>query len=378
MHPIHPLIAMLLLGSTMTHAADSTPDRLDPNFAVTQPGSDLLWYDARSLGLRGQGWPQDELAQPFARLPARAEHVVRPEVWQLAQHSAGLEIRFRSDASEISARWTVRNASLAMDHMPATGVSGLDLYVDLDGTWRWLGVGRPTQSPTNQVRLIGNIPAQGMRSYRLYLPLYNGLESIQLGVPKDAALAPAAADDQRPVVVYGTSIVQGGCASRPGMAYPAILGRQLRVPMINLGFSGNGRAEPEVATLVAELDPAVFIVDPLPNLSAELVRERIPPFVAALRARHPKTPIVLVGNVSYLQRVVHPPGSDPNDKNAVLRPIVDQLMAGDPLIFHVPGELLYGDDNEATVDGVHATDLGFTRMAAAIRPVLERALAASR
>lgn len=361
----------------MASIAENAPERLDPNFAVTQPGSDLLWYDARILGLRGQGW-QDGLGQPFARLPARAEQTVRPEVWSLAQHSAGLEIRFVSDAREISARWTVRNPGLAMDHMPATGVSGLDLYVDLAGTWRWLGVGRPTQSPTNQGRLIGDIPAQGLRSYRLYLPLYNGIESIQLGVPKGAILAPATAEKNRPVVVYGSSIVQGGCASRPGMAYPAILGRQLGVPMVNLGFSGNGRAEPEVASLVAELDASVFVLDPLPNLSAEQVRERIPPFVAALRARHPRTPIVLVGNITYLQRVLHPPGSDLGDKNAVLRPIAERLMAADPLIFHVPGETLYGDDNEATVDGVHATDLGFTRMAAAIRPVLEQALAAAR
>lgn len=355
----------------------SAPERLDPNFAVTQPGSDLLWYDALPLGLRGQGW-RDGLGQPFARLPARAQQTVRPEVWNLAQHSAGLEIRFASDAREISARWTVRNPGLAMDHMPATGVSGLDLYVEHEGAWRWLGIGRPTQSPTNQVRLIGDIPAQGLRPFRLYLPLYNGLESLQLGVPQGAILAPAAAERMRPVVVYGTSIVQGGCASRPGMAYPAILGRQLGVPMINLGFSGNGRAEPEVASLVAELDASVFVLDPLPNLSAELVQERIPPFVAALRARHPRTPIVLVGNITYLQRVLHPAGSGPGDKNAVLRPIAERLMAADPLIFHVPGESLYGDDNEATVDGVHATDLGFTRMAAAIRPVLERALASAR
>lgn len=242
---------------------------------------------------------------------------------------------------------------------------------------RWLGVGRPTQSPTNQGRLIGDIPAQGLRSYRLYLPLYNGLETLQLGVPEGAILAPAAVEQNRPVVVYGSSIVQGGCASRPGMAYPAILGRQLGVPMINLGFSGNGRAEPEVADLIAELDASVFILDPLPNLSAEQVRERIPPFVTALRERHPRTPIVLVGNITYLQRVLHPPGSDLGDKNAMLRPIAERLMAADPLIFHIPGETLYGDDNEATVDGVHATDLGFTRMAAAIRPVLERALNAA-
>lgn len=378
MRPATILPSLLAAVACPAAEPDPSPESLDPNFAVVQPGSELRWYDAQKLTLVGAGWPAGELAKPYDRLPARAEAVVRPAVWSLSRHSAGLEIRFRTDASEIGARWTVRHKNLAMDHMPATGVSGLDLYVHQEAGWRWLGVGRPTQSPTNLVKLAGGIPAAGMRAYRVYLPLYNALDDLQIGVPAGAKLQAAPAPAARPVVVYGTSIVQGGCASRPGMVYSAILGRQLEVPMINLGFSGNGQAEPEVAALVAELDPAVFVLDPLPNLTPAQVGERIEPFVAALRAKHPQTPIVLVGNITYQHaQLGDPKRSGHYAKNSVLDPIAGKLMQGDPRIFYVRGETLLGDDGEATVDGTHATDLGFLRMAAAIRPTLEQALKAA-
>lgn len=375
------LSPLLLAIAAMSHAAEpatasatADPQRLDPNFAVSQPGSELLWYDAAQLTVAGQGWPRSELKRTFDRLPGRAEALVRPEVWSLSRHSAGIEIRFQSDASEIGARWKVLNKGLAMDHMPATGMSGLDLYLRHDGAWRWVGVGRPKESPVNLVKLA-SIPAKGMRDYRLYLPLYNGTEELQLGVPKGAVVRAVAQPPGRPVVVYGTSIVQGGCASRPGMAYTAILGRWLDMPVINLGFSGNGRAEPEVAALVAEIDAAAFVLDPLPNLTDAQVKERMAPFIATLRARHPQTPIVLVENITYQHAWVGGGVNARSSKNNALRAIAEPLMKADPLLSYVNGETLLGDDSEATVDGTHPTDLGFLRMAEAIRPVLAKALA---
>jgi lysophospholipase L1-like esterase len=261
--------------------------------------------------------------------------------------------------------------------MPATGVSGLDLYLHRDHGWRWAGVGRPTRSPTNQVRLAGGIPAAGMRDWRLYLPLYNGIESLSLGIPRQATIRPAAPPTAAPLVVYGTSIVQGGCASRPGMAYPAILGRDLGLPVINLGFSGNGRAEPEVAALAAEPAASAIIFDALPNLTADQVAERVAPFLAVLRARHPQAPIIVVENITYQHQHALAPGrSDCVAKNAALRAAVGPLLAADRRMHLVPGTQLLGEDGEGTVDGVHPTDLGFVRIAAAIRPVLAVALRA--
>lgn len=352
----------------------SALERLDPNFATTAAGSDLRWYDARQLIPSGQGWERAHLAEPWDRLPAHAEPLVRPEVWALAQQTAGLWLDFRSDASELALSWTLRRPDLCLDHMPASGVSGLDLYLQTADGWRWAALAR-ARAVSNQQALATSIPACGERTYRLYLPLYNGITDLRLGIPATASLIPTPAAARRPIVVYGTSIVQGGCASRPGMAYPAILGRTLDHPVLNLGFSGNGRGEPEVAHLLAELDPAVFVLDPLPNLTVEQVGERLPRFIAILRAARPLTPIILVGNVTYLQQTAF--GRTPSDcarKNAVLYELFAAHSASDPALHLVRGEDLLGADGEGTVDGVHPTDLGFTRLAAALAPVVRRVL----
>ena len=372
-------VFFMTLALAQVDSVALAPEKLDPNFSVTQPGSDLRWYSALQLRRSSAGWPVNELAKPWDRLPARAEKLVRPEVWQLSRHSAGIEINFSTDASDIGARWTLLNPGLAMDHMPATGMSGLDLYVRHEGRWQWLGVGRPTESPSNRVKLASVPAGGGMRDYRLYLPLYNGIEDLQIGVPAGAKLAAMAPLSAQSVVVYGTSITQGGCASRPGMAYTAILGRKFNLPVINLGFSGNGNAEMVAADLVSELNPSVFILDPLPNMTPLQIAERIEPFVARLRARHPRTPIILLGNISYQQAGLGPVNqTDHFVKNGVLAPIVARLMAKDDRLFFVPGESLLGQDGEATVDGTHPTDLGFLRMAEAISPSLKKALDLSR
>ncbi len=221
-------------------------------------------------------------------------------MWGLSQHSAGLCVRFVTDAANIQARWTVTSDRLAMPHMPATGVSGLDLYVKVDGRWRWLAVGQPRQAPDQHGPIGRATCRRSSREYLLYLPLYNGVSSVEIGMPAGAKLAVAPPRGRsKPIVFYGTSITQGGCASRPGMVHTAILGRRLDCPVINLGFSGNGKMEPEMAALLAELDPAVYVLDCLPNLTPAETAERVEPFVQTLRKARPQTPIVLVEDRNY-------------------------------------------------------------------------------
>jgi lysophospholipase L1-like esterase len=283
-------------------------------------------------------------------------------------------VRFVTDAATVCARWTLRFEPLAMDHMPATGVSGLDLYALADGRWHWVGVGRPIQFPTNEATLVADLPP-GARELLLYLPLYNGVESVEIGLPPEATLHPAPprpAGRARPIVFWGTSITQGGCAARPGMAYPALLGRRLDRPTINLGFSGNGQMEPEMATLIAELDAGAYVIDCLPNLDAGAVTGRTAPVVTTLRAAHPETPIVLVENIAYQAASVVPSMREAyRTKNAALRAQHERLMAsGVKGLHYVPGETLLGEDGEATVDGAHPTDVGFLRIAQALEPAL--------
>ena len=348
--------------------------KLDKNFAVAGTEGELTWHDVRQFGLEGKGWEDTE--HFYDRLPARARGLVRQPVWDLSHHSAGMCVSFVSDAPRIAARWTVRFKNLAMDHMPATGVSGLDLYVKVAGQWRWIGIGRPTQSPTNRVDIVSGMkPAR--RQYLLYLPLYNGVESVEIGVPPGARVAkasPRRGKAARPVCFYGTSVTQGGCASRPGMAYTSILGRRLDCATINLGFSGNGQCEPEIAALLAELAPSVYVLDPIANMSVPLVLERIGPMVRTLRTAHPDTPIVLMEHVGFQQpRFVRGNYLAWTGPNAALRRVLRNLRAAGVRSLHcVRTDGLMGDDGEATVDGIHATDLGFLRIAGRLEPVLRR------
>ncbi|HVC98583.1 MAG TPA: SGNH/GDSL hydrolase family protein [Pirellulales bacterium] len=363
------LVSLGFLGCLPPLAA---AEPIDPASATPETDGLLLWYDLKLLDLEGKGWSETKAI--YDRLPARAEGVVRDPVWGLSRHSAGLCARFVTDAASIKARWTLISENLAMPHMPATGVSGLDLYAkDGQGRWRWLANGRPTAA-TNSLELAAGLPS-GEREYLLYLPLYNGVSNVELGIPKESKLAKAAAypaERAKPIVFYGTSITQGGCASRPGMVHTAIVGRRLARPVINLGFSGNGRMEPEMAALMAELDPAVYVLDCLPNMNAAEVAERVEPFVRTLREAHPETPIVLVEDRNYTDGFLVPSKRERNESShAALRAAHERLLvAGVEDLHYLPGEFLLGDDGEGTVDSSHPTDLGFMRQAAAFEDVL--------
>lgn len=344
---------------------------------TTDTQSGPSWFDARELTIEGKGWT--ETKDFYDRLPAKAGKLVRAPVWSLSHDSAGLRVRFVTDATTVSARWTLRKESLAMSHMAATGVSGLDLYLKADGQWHWIGTGRPDQSPTNEKPLVSGLTAE-LREFALYLPLYNGVKEVRIGVNPGAQLRAAAPATAKPIVFYGTSITQGGCASRSGMAYPAILGRQLDWPTINLGFSGNGRSEPELATLLAELEPAVYVLDALPNMSPEMVATRLEPFVQTLRQAHPRTPILLLESIDYpAGKFVAATRDLIAAKNAELKRVYQRLKkAGVKQLTYVSAARLIGTDGLGTVDGVHPTDLGFLRMAEGLQPDLRRALKLTR
>jgi len=283
-------------------------------------------------------------------------------------------VRFRTDATEIHADYQVSSGRLAMPHMPATGVSGLDLYAtDSVGRSRWVAVVRPTAKEINGVIAKGLNP--GWREYSVYLPLYNGTERLSIGTPRGTRFEPLAPRSEKPLVFYGTSITHGACASRPGMPHPAILGRRLKRPVINLGFSGNGKLEPAVGNFLTELDPAIYVLDCLPNMVADEVKQRTEPMVHQLREAHPAVPIVLVEDRTYSYSWIRQSSRDRNDSSRrEFRAAFQRLLdAGVEHLSYVDGEsLLSGDD---TTDGSHPSDLGFYRHAEALEPVLREALA---
>ncbi|MBG87479.1 MAG: hypothetical protein CMO80_11340 [Verrucomicrobiales bacterium] len=365
----------LLLTTTLA-CLSATAGQPPIPFEASKDGK-THWYDIRHLGVEGRGF--DDTKEYYDRLPARAEGVVRSAVWSLSRNSAGMSARFVTDATDIKARWELTSSRLGMDHMPPTGVSGLDLYVKMpDGKWHWLGFGRPRKYPVSEGTLAAGI-LPGKREYLLYLPLYNGVKKVELGLPRGTTISRAAKYPEsraKPIVFYGTSITHGACASRPGMAHPSILGRRFHRPIVNLGFSGNGRMEMEVARFIAEIDAAVYVLDCLPNIDAKAVEERTEPLVKFLRKKHPTTPILLVEDRNYSNAFLMPGKKKRNETSqAALRKALANLKAaGITGLWYLEGKNLLGDDNEGTVDSSHPTDLGFMRQADAFEAVLRKIL----
>lgn len=360
----------LLQRSTFTAAGIAVATS---SVAMGPQGAGMQWHDVEDWGIEGKGWAAGQTEKYFDRLPKKAKGDVRDAVWNLSRHSAGMLARFRTDADEIWVDYKLTSSKLAMPHMPATGVSGVDLYAtDESGQCRWVAVTRPA-TQTVKTRLVGNL-LPGTREYTAYLPLYNGTEYLRIGVPGKATFEAVAPRTKKPIVFYGTSITHGACASRPGMPHPAILGRRFQRPVVNLGFSGNGKMETEVGKYLCELDPVVYVIDCLPNMVGHEVAARAEPLVRQLRKARPKTPVLLVEDRTYANAgFVRGAKKRHADSRGALRTAYERLVAdGFEQIGYLEGESLLGEDREDTTDGSHPSDLGFYRHANAMEDELRK------
>jgi hypothetical protein len=334
----------------------------------------LEWHDVTKWGVEGRILPDQERKRWFDRLPASAEGKVTAAVWSLSHDSAGMMVRFKTDATAISVHYKLSKDRLGQPHMPATGVSGVDLYArDTDGKWKWVMVTKPATQEVKAEIIKGLAP--GSREYAAYLPLYNGIEALSIGVAKGSqfeGLSPR----EKPIVFYGTSITHGACASRPGMIHTGILGRRLDMPVVNLGFSGNGRMDKEVGDYLVQLDAACFVIDCLPNMGPADVAAKCVPLVKQLRAAKPKTPIILVEDRRNTNDWIIPTRQKHHtDNHAALKAAYETLLKeGVKNLSYILGDRLYGDDTEGATDASHASDLGFMRQAEIFEPVLRKAL----
>ncbi|QEM02726.1 acetylhydrolase [Mucilaginibacter rubeus] len=333
------------------------------------------WYNPIKADfpvIEGQAWSK-ETAGSYNRFPARAEKSLNPNVWNISHSSAGLYIKFKTDAQNLVIRYKV-NGDFAMSHMPATGVSGLDLYV-LDPNGQWcLAPGSFSFKDTITYR-FSNIKVSAdfagrSYEYRLFLPLYNSLSWLEIGVPSGSAFNFMPLSKEKPVLVYGTSIVQGACASRPGLAWTSILQRALDRPLINLGFSGSGLLEKSVIDLMAEVDAKIYVLDCMPNMisfSDQEIEARLSAAIQTLKQKHPLVPILLVehsgGNAGGLLDTGRNAGY--GHVNKVLDLAYSKLIAaGTKGIYLLTGKEI-GFGINSTVDGLHPNDIGMEQYAAA-------------
>lgn len=304
----HFLISLSILVAVSFSVAAQGPS-VDPYMVVPKQSASssqgMQWFDPMAQDanlLQGQGWPE-ELAGTYHRLPDRCEGVVRDPVWYLSKQSAGLSLVFHSDSPTIKVRYTLTEP-VSMSHMPATGVSGVDLYSkDSKGKIRWCGADnlrsfKDTVSYTFN-RLSYN--EDGGYDFRLYLPPYNQVTWMEIGVEDGKSFHFIAPDKRSPVVVYGTSIAQGACASRPGMIWTNIIQREMGIPVVNLGFSGNAMMDIEVFELLSELKACLFIIDAMPNMDTaneKYIYQRTLDGVRMIRTKT-SAPILLIAHEGY-------------------------------------------------------------------------------
>ncbi len=329
---------------------------------VTSEKSGIKYYDHDFFLIEGTTLTDSEKENLYDRLPSSYKGKVRDAVWSLSKSSAGISVRFLSNSTTIRVKWELLNDA-KMNHMAETGIKGIDLYFRNNGKWQYLNTARPA-GKVNDYLLISNMDPV-MREYRLYLPLYDGVTELEIGIDSLSSILKPERTNNKPIVFYGTSITQGGCASRPGMVHTSIISRKLDVECINFGFSGNGRMEKPLAELISGIDALFYVLDGTNNMTPEQIHENAIPLVEIIREKHPGTQIVfvegLLNDKSYLDQKTR---DAENAKNIALKREYDEMKNREfRNIYYIEQSGGKGTDSESTVDGVHLTDLGFSRYA---------------
>lgn len=262
--------------------------------------------------------------------------------------------------------------------MTDTGTKGLDLYAIVEGEWRHVCSAQPQGKKSERCIIANMDPVE--REYMLYLSLYDGVKSLEIGVDEGSMLDLPTVDRpsrEKPVVMYGTSILQGGCANRPGMAHTNIIGRRLDREVINLGFSGNALLDMEIAELMASVeDPGLYVLDYVPNASAQAIDEVGEQFFRIIRDAHPEVPVVFIEDVIFPHTIFdNKILEEVTKKNVAQKRLFKKLKkSGEKRIYYISAEGMIGDDGEATVDAIHFTDLGAMRYVDHVLPVIKKAL----
>lgn len=350
---------------------------LDPNFRLPDSIPEDMRFHSPFDAPFGPYGLADNARGVFCRLPERMLPACSEGVQSLAYHLAGACVRFSTDASRMAVLWTLTDTG-NMPHFAASGQSGLELFEETDAGTKQIKNLIPAMDNGHGCKAHQaasfDLPG-GLRHYALYLPLYNGLRELLLGFAPEAKLLSGRTPRyEKPIVFYGSSITQGGCASKAGSCYSTILARRLDAAQINLGFSGNGKGEASMAEYIAGLPMTAFVLDYDHNApTVEHLAATHEPFYRIIREKQPSLPIVMVSMPDFDRSPAN---------NAVRRELIRQtwaraVAAGDRNVYFVDGETLFGrtDRDLCTVDGCHPTDLGFLRMADALEPVLRRAIA---
>jgi lysophospholipase L1-like esterase len=337
---------------------------------------ELVFYTGTDFEVKGRGHKE----KSYNRLPKIFQNKVRKEVWQLAEYPSGISIRFRTNSTNLRIKWNIEGKSSSLN-MSKLATSGIDLYCLIENKWQFVNSGIPLGSE-NDALLFSNSDTT-YRTYLLNLPLFDHVNNVHIGIDSNAEITkPDTEIDyfKNPIVFYGSSITQGVGASRPGMAYPSIISRNMKVEVINLGFSGNGLFEKEVGEYLCNLEAMLFVIDCTPNSTPEIINKNAFALIQQLKKYRPEVPLLLVESIfrenSYFMKkdsMVFGSSYFIQKQNLALRKVYEKAkINGMNEIYYMSSKDLIGNDHESTIDGTHLSDLGSFRIAGNIEKEIEK------
>ena len=343
---------------------------IDANFKVNKTigKSDVRFYDVLEAPFRVYGvFYQDG---KFRRLPQAVAEAVSEGVRELHAHTAGGRVRFHTNSTYVAIHADMPCIS-KMSHFPLTGSGGFDLYVNVNGEEHYVRTFVPPFNVVDSYEEVIEL-GEGEHEVTIHFPLYSEVSRLYIGLRETATVsAPVPYLEGEPIVYYGSSITQGGCASRAGNAYQNILSRALRRDHVNLGFSGSAKAEDEMIEYIASLPMSMFVCDYDHNApTVEHLRATHEKLVSAVRKTHPTIPIVMLSRPKF--RIT----AEEEERLEIIKTTYRKAKAaGDENVYLVSGQALMAmAGDEGTVDNCHPNDLGFTSMAKALLPLFENIL----
>lgn len=347
------LVTCLVLLSFQIHAA------------MAQTAPSYKYKRAEELTMIGKAFANKQF---YHRIDTTDYPDLPTPVKSLLTHSAGLAIAFKTNSTTIAAKWQTSPRKPSAN-MTAIAFEGVDLYIKKDGKWQFAGVGKPANDTTETI--VVQHMDNSEKECLLYLPLYDEVSNVSIGIDEAGSIAALPDPFKKKIALYGSSIVQGASASRPGLAYPARLSRETGLNFINLGVSGNAKMEKATADMIAKIDADAFVLDCIPNSSPQEIEERTAYLIRTIRAHHPKTPIVMIQTLirehGYFDQVV---GNRTHEQNSMITQQIESLQKEINNLYFIKGDDLLGTDHEGTTDGTHPNDLGFDRMLQVIKPFL--------
>lgn len=348
--------------------------KIDKNFKIetrlNEP--DLVWYDAAKAPFVLYGITDAYDGEAYRRMPKEIGDNTSGGVKELNYHTSGVRSRFCTDSPCIAIKVVYPGVS-KMSHMPISGNAGFDIFKAVSGKYFLAGAVRPEHSCVNDFESIIYRGSAVKTDFVLNFPLYNGVRKVYIGVKEGSAFyEPAGYINDKPVIFYGSSITQGGCATRPGNTYQNFLSRELDMDYINLGFSGNAKGEQIIADFMASLSMSVFVSDYDYNpTTAEYLEATHYNLYETVRRSHPDIPYIMV--------TLPTPSCCTGEtwrRKIVMQSYIRALDAGDNNVYFIDGDSLFaGSEYDAcTVDICHPNDMGFYRMARGMMPILKKLL----